>query len=148
MRRFLFLMATVLLLLPVTNSHGFSAKGQDCAECHKLSKDEAAALLKEVNPNLKVLDIKASPVAGTWEVDVDAGGRKMPLYVDFSKQHLISSQVIISLRDKRNLAQERMEELNKVVLTKEDVTQIPLENALAMGDKDAKHKVIVFSDPD
>lgn len=147
MRRFFFFMAALFLLLPVTNSHGFSAKGQDCAKCHKLSKDDAAALLKDLIPNLKVLDIKTSPVAGTWEVDVDAGGRKMPLYVDFSKQHLIS-QVIISLKDKRNLAQERYEELNKVVLAKEDVAKIPVDDALAMGDKDAKHKVIVFSDPD
>jgi hypothetical protein len=29
-----------------------------------------------------------------------------------------------------------------------DVSQIPLDNALVMGDKDAKHRVIVFSDPD
>lgn len=147
MRRLFFLVAAIALLLPVTSSHGFSAKGQDCAECHKLSKDDAAVLLKDLIPNLKVLDIRTSPVAGTWEVDVEAGGRKMPVYVDFSKQHLIS-QVIFSLKDKRNLAQERYEELNKIVLTKEDVTKIPLDDALALGDKDAKHKVIVFSDPD
>lgn len=128
-------------------SHGFKAKGQDCSKCHSLSKEDALLLFKDLIPNAKILAISASPVAGMWEVDVDAGGRKMPMYVDFSKKHLFSGAVIV-ISEKRNISQERMEELNKIVLSKNDVSQIPLGDTIVVGNKDAKHKVIVFSDPD
>ena len=85
---------------------------------------------------------KTIPVKGLWEVDIDAAGKKGPLYVDFSKKYLISGAVV-SIKDKKNLTQERLTELNKV-----DVSKIPLDDALVMGDKDAKHRVIVFDDPD
>jgi thiol:disulfide interchange protein DsbC len=123
-------------------SYGFSEKGQDCSKCHTLSKDEASTLLKDMVPNLKVMDIKTIPVKGMWEVDIDPGGKKGLLYVDFSKKYLISGAVV-SIKDKKNLTQERLTEINKV-----DVSKIPLDDALVMGDRDAKHLVIVFSDPD
>jgi thiol:disulfide interchange protein DsbC len=50
---------------------------------------------------------------------------------------------LISIVDKKNLTQERLTELNKV-----DVSQIPLDDALVMGDQNARIRVIVFSDPD
>lgn len=136
-----------LLLLPVSYSYGFTAKGQDCSKCHTLSKDEALILFKDLIPNSKILEISTSPVAGMWEVDVDAGGRKMPMYVDFSKKHLFSG-ALIAISEKKNISQDRMEELNKIVLSRNDVSQIPLGDTLVVGNKDAKHKVIVFSDPD
>ncbi|MDP2754294.1 MAG: DsbC family protein [Nitrospirota bacterium] len=98
--------------------------------------------MKDLIPNLKVLDIKTSPVKGIWEVDIEAGGKKGLLYVDFSKKYLISGAVV-SIKDKENLTQERLTEINKV-----DVSKIPLDDALVMGNKDAKHRVIVFDDPD
>lgn len=137
----------VALLLPLSYAHGFSTKGQDCSKCHTLTKDDAAALLKDVIQNVKVLDVRVIPVKGMWEVDIEAGGRKAPLYVHFSKKYLLSGS-LVNIAEKKNLTQERAEELNKVVLTKDDVSKIPLADALVMGEKNAKHKVIVFDDPD
>ena len=131
-----------LLLLPVSYSYGFSEKGQDCSKCHTLTKDEAATLLKDIGQGLKVLEILMSPIKGMWEVDVDAGGKKGLVYVDFSKKYLVSGS-IISLKGKTNLTDDRFAELTKV-----DVSQIPLDDALVMGEKDAKYKVVVFDDPD
>jgi thiol:disulfide interchange protein DsbC len=128
--------------LPVSYSYGFSEKGQDCSKCHTLTKDEAATLLKDIGPGIKVLEILMSPVKGMWEVDVDAGGKKGLVYVDFSKKYLVSGS-IIALQGKVNLTDDRFSELNKV-----DVSQIPLDDALVMGEKDAKYKVVVFDDPD
>jgi len=45
--------------------------------------------------------------------------------------------------EKKNLTQERLEELRKI-----DVSQIPLNDALVLGDQKARIKVISFSDPD
>jgi len=147
MRKIFFAVAVVLLLLPASRSYAFSEKGKDCAKCHTLGKDEAATLLKDIIPNPKILDISTSPMKAMWEVDVDSQGRKGIVYVDFSKRYVMSG-ALIDLREKRNLTQEKTEELNKVVLSKDDVSKIPVEDALVMGDKDAKHKVIVFDDPE
>lgn len=147
MRKIFFLVAAVFLFLPVSYSYGFGEKGQDCTKCHTLSKDEASTLLKDMIPNLKVLDVFTSPVKGFWEVDLEANNRKGLVYVDFSKKYLISG-AIISIKEKKNLSQERSEELTKVVLSRDDVAKIPLDDAVVMGDKAARHKVIVFDDPD
>lgn len=142
MRKIFFsVLVTVLFLLPLS-SYGFSEKGQECSKCHTLTKDEATVLLKDLIPNLKIIEIRESPVKGMWEVDVEAGGRKGPTYVDFSKKHFFAGS-IIEIKDKRNLTQERLVDLTKV-----DVSQIPLDDALLLGEKDAKHKLIVFDDPD
>jgi thiol:disulfide interchange protein DsbC len=140
MRKLLFFSVLALLFLPLSYSYGFSEKGQDCSKCHTLSKDEAAELLKEFG-QVKILEVTASPVKSMWEVDVEAGGKKIPVYVDFSKKFMISG-AIVSIKEKKNLTQERLTEINKV-----DVAQIPLDDALIMGDKKAKHKIIVFDDP-
>ncbi len=141
MRKIVFSVVIAVLLLPLSYSYGFSEKGQDCSKCHTLSKEEATALLKDLAPNLTVLDVVMAPVKGVWEVDIETGGKKMPVYVDFSKKYLISGAVV-SIKDKKNLSQDRLTELNKV-----DVSKIPLDDALVMGDKEAKHKIIVFDDP-
>jgi len=142
MYKMLLSLVVTVLLLPVSYSYGFSAQGEDCSKCHTLTKDDAATLLKDLIPNVKVLEVRVVPVKGMWEVDIESGGKKGPLYVDFSKKYLVSGS-IVNIKDKKNLTQERHEELNRV-----DVSQIPLGDALVMGDKSAKHKVIVFDDPD
>ena len=108
----------------------------------KLTKEDATNLLKEIIPDVKIIEIRPAQVKGLWEIAVEAKGQKGIVYVDFSKKHLILGS-IIDLKTKTNLTQERSIELNKI-----DVSQIPLGDALVMGDKDAKYRVIVFDDPD
>ncbi len=124
------------------NSYAFETKGQECSKCHMLSKDQAGDLLKDVIPDVVVLDVRNSPVKGVWEVDFESRGRKAIVYVDFSKKHFFSG-ALVSVGEKKNLTQERMIELNRV-----DVSQIPLQDALVMGDEKARIRVIVFTDPD
>ena len=128
--------------LPAGYSYGFETKGQECSKCHTLNKDEAKDLLKNVIPDVIILDVRLSPVKGVWEVDLESRGRKAIVYVDFLKKHFFSG-ALVSIAEKRNLTQERSVELNKV-----DVSQIPLEDALVMGDQKARIRVIVFTDPD
>jgi len=131
-----------LLLIPIGYSYGFETRGQECSKCHTLNKDEARDLLKSVIPDVGILDVRPGPVKGFWEVYLESRGQKGIVYVDFLKKHFFSG-ALISLGDKKNLTQERLIELNRV-----DVSQIPLDDALVMGDQKAKIRVIVFTDPD
>jgi len=142
MRKLLFSVVMALLLLPASYSYGFSEKGQDCSKCHTLTKDEATTLMKSFGQEVKVLEVLTGPIKGMWEVDVETGGKKGLVYIDFSKKYLVSGS-IISIKERTNITQDRFTELTRV-----EVSQIPLDDALVMGEKDANYKVVVFDDPD
>jgi len=142
MKKILFSVLSIFLLLLLLHSYSFSETEKDRSESLDLSVDEASTLLKELDPNIKILGVSKSPVEGLWEVAVEAGNRKSIVYIDSSKKYLLSG-ALISIKGKKNLTQERLTELSKV-----DVSQIPLDDAIVMGDKDAKYRVIVFDDPE
>ncbi len=142
MKRLLFTGLVLSWLLPGAYSYGFEKMGQDCSRCHTLSHQEARDLLKDIWPDVKMLDIRLSPSKGFWELSLESGGKKGLIYVDFSKKYLMMGS-IISIKERKNLTQERLSELDKV-----DVSQIPLDDALVMGNPKAKSRVIVFHDPD
>jgi thiol:disulfide interchange protein DsbC len=123
-------------------SYGFETRGQDCSKCHTLTGPEAKNLLNTLYPDVKVIEIGVSPLKAAWEVFIELGNNKGIVYIDFSKKHMVLGS-IISIKEKRNLTQERFAELNKV-----DVSQIPLSEALVLGDEQARIRVIVFTDPD
>jgi thiol:disulfide interchange protein DsbC len=103
---------------------------------------EALSALKEIIPEVKVLEVNTTPIQGLFEVAVESKGKKGILYLDSSRKYLISGS-IIDIATKQNLTQERSAEINKV-----NVAEIPLDDALVMGDKNALKRVIVFTDPD
>jgi thiol:disulfide interchange protein DsbC len=143
MRKTSFLVFLLLIcLFPASHSLCFEGKGQDCSKCHTLSSDDARDLLKGVIPDIKIISVELSPTQGLWGVYLESGGRKGLIYVDFAKKHFFMGS-LISIGERKNLTQERLEELNKV-----DVSQIPLTDALVLGDQKAKIRVISFHDPD
>ena len=103
---------------------------------------EALNALKDIIPEVKVLEVHATPIQGLFEVAIESKGKKGIIYLDSSGKYLISGS-IIDIATKQNLTQERSAEINKV-----NVAEIPLDDALVMGDKNALKKVIVFTDPD
>jgi len=129
-------------LIPMGFSYGFETRGQECSRCHTLNKEEARDLLKSMIPDVGILEVRPGPVKGFSEVYLESRGQKGIVYVDFLKKHFFSG-ALISLGEKKNLTQERLIELNRV-----DVSQIPLDDALVMGDQKARIRVIVFTDPD
>ena len=135
--RFAIAVAAILIAL----SAGFCFAAEKAAAATP-TKEEVATLLKDLAPDLKVLEIRESPVKGLWEVSIQSGERKGLLYLDSSKKYIIQG-AIFELSTKTNLTQDKLNELNKV-----DVSKIPLDDALVLGDKDAKYRVIVFDDPD
>lgn len=131
-----------LLIMPPGKAFCFPVKDQDCSRCHSLKKDEADAMLKVVNKNIKVLSVSRSAAKYLWEVAYESEGKKGLVYIDLPKKHLISGTVL-ELQSKKNLTQEKLSEINRV-----NVSQIPLKDAIVMGDKRAKQKIIVFTDPE
>ena len=99
-------------------------------------------MLKPFAPDVKILDIKKSPLVGLWEIAIESGAKKNVVYLDYSKKVLILGN-LIDTKTKTNYYKESFDSINKI-----DVSQIPLGNALVMGDKGAKHKIIVFDDPE
>jgi len=118
---------------------------KDCMECHSLSKQDASGMLQKLNAgHIKVMDIQMSPVRGLWEVSVDDKGQRGVLYIDFSKNYIISGS-IIAVDQRIDITRQRMDELQRN--RKIDVSKIPLHDAIVMGNPNAAKKVVMFTDP-
>jgi thiol:disulfide interchange protein DsbC len=131
-----------LLLSGQTMAYAFAPGDQDCLKCHTLSNEQATKTLSEMIPDIKVLKVAPSDVKGLWEISLETGGRKLIVYLDYSGKHLVAGNLFL-IQTKTNLTQEKLQDLTRV-----DISQIPLKDALVMGDKNAKYKVVVFDDPD
>ncbi len=138
----LFFIVVFLVFSGYEMAHAFAKMDQECSKCHTLGSEQAKKTLSGMIPDAKVLDIKPSNISGLWEIVVETGGKKVVVYLDYAGKNLIAGN-LFSLQTRTNLTQERMQEINKI-----DVSQIPLDDALLMGEKDAKYKVIVLDDPD
>ncbi|MCK4739236.1 MAG: DsbC family protein [Deltaproteobacteria bacterium] len=109
----------------------------ECMECHTLTKEEAGKILKVESMGATVDEVKMSPVKGLWQIGFEQGGKKGAVYLSFDKEYFFQAQFIpVS-------AIGEAPELRKI-----DVSSIPLGDAIVMGDKNAKHKIIVFDDPE
>lgn len=145
MRKSLYILValTVVLFCRYENAFAFATGAdQECSKCHTLNADQAGEVIKPFAPDVKVLNVLPGPIKGIWEVDFESGGKKIVVYLDFSKKILIAGN-LIDTKTKVNYSKESFDKLNKI-----DVSQIPLDNALVMGSKDATHKIIVFDDPE
>jgi thiol:disulfide interchange protein DsbC len=136
MRKFLIVLLAAITIIALNTPNVFGTE-----ESAKLTNEDAQNALKEVISDVKILDIRPAQIKGLWEIVIETKGRKGIVYIDFSKKYVISGS-IIDLKTKANVTQDRYTEINKV-----DVSKIPLDDALVMGDKDAKYRVIVFDDP-
>lgn len=129
-------------MLNVPLSYGSSDADHDCTKCHKLTSDEAQSIIQGGIPASKVLEINPGPVKGVWEIVFEVRGQKGIVYVGLSKELLIDGH-IINLKARADLTGERLANLNRI-----DISKIPLDGAMVMGDANAPKKVIVFTDPD
>ena len=70
-----------------------AGSARECAECHKLTKEEAGKVLGKIAQN--VVDVAPGPFPGVWEVDVVQNGKTYPLYLDYSLKYLFNGQFMI-----------------------------------------------------
>lgn len=122
---------------------GTEGCGSDCASCHKITKEEASALVSELDRSLTVDEVAPAPIRGLYQLMLKKDGNLATVvYVDFSKKHLIAGN-IIDVSSKRNLTQRSFEEALVV-----DVKKIPVQNAVVMGNPKGTKNLYVFSDPE
>lgn len=137
------LVMTVVLLAGALPALAFTADGcgvGTCSSCHSLTPQEASKILGNLVD--KVGRVEFAEVPGMWLVEIEKGPNRLPVYIDFSKKYVISGSVI-RLADRGDVTQERHAQINKV-----DMSRIPLDDALLLGRRDAKIKVVVFTDPE
>jgi thiol:disulfide interchange protein DsbC len=111
-----------------------------CADCHTLDAQEASSILGNLVDG--VHEVKFADVPGFWVVEIEKDLQRFPVFIDFSKNYLVSGNVI-RLSDMSNMTQKYHADMNKV-----DVSKIPLDDALLLGSPSAGTKVIVFTDPE
>jgi len=137
MKRFSLLIIGCLIVLLPFSSYAFKLEqGQDCMDCHKLTTKDVEAIIEKAVPGGKIVDIKASPIKGVWEIDVQRGEQRGAVLLDFSKKFLIGQMIPVDQLGKQPPARNV------------DVSKIPLTDAVRLGSAKAKKKVIVFTDPD
>lgn len=145
MRKCILFFAVSILGLWVSSADVFAFDpkgGQECIKCHTLNADSAKEVLSGVIPDIRIIEVLQAPISGMWEIAFEAGGKKSLIYIDYSKKKVFLGN-ILDLASRKNYTKERFDQINKL-----DLSAFPFENALVMGDKDAKYRVVVFDDPD
>jgi len=139
------LLAALCALLPflcASAAWAFPSKDQNCSKCYSLTKEEALAILKAFTAKVTILSVSRSKASYLWEVSYESDGKKGLVYLDLPKKYLLFG-TLFGIQNRENLTQARFSELNTV-----NVSRIPLGDALIVGDRKAKKKIIVFTDPD
>ncbi len=107
----------------------------ECRECHRLTADEAAALLGSRAD--RVLRVEFSEVPGMWVLEAEKAGRRQLLYLPYSRSHVFTSPP-------QALARTPSAPRDTARI---DPARIPLDDALVLGRREAPRRVIVFTDP-
>lgn len=104
-----------------------------------MTREQAADLLKGIQG--EVVSVEPAEIPGLYQVALRTQGRVLPLYLDTSGAYLFTGN-IIRITDRKNLTEEHFRALNPV-----DLSTIPTDDAIILGNPDAGQKVLVFTDP-
>jgi thiol:disulfide interchange protein DsbC len=111
------------------------------ANSFALTREEATNVLKDmIKVDFKVLEVREAPLEGFWEVVTEVGQEKTIVYIHKDLRFVIHGQ-ILDRQAKKNLTVERLKELRTV-----DVSKLPLENAIPMGE--GERRLYIFTDPE
>ena len=89
-----FVVIALSFFLPNGKTYAFGGCEENCQKCHSLEQKEVHGILEKMKaPDVKVLDIKMSPVRGLWEVSVEDKGNRGVLYVGFSKKYIMPGPI-------------------------------------------------------
>jgi thiol:disulfide interchange protein DsbC len=76
----------------------------------KVSTSEVQKALSGILGNAKVVSVSNAPISGLYEVVIESGGRKVPIYVDCNLKYLVNGE-IIDINKKVSLTRERFQAL-------------------------------------
>ncbi|MDQ6968776.1 MAG: DsbC family protein [Mariprofundaceae bacterium] len=95
--------------------------------------------IRKALPTVPIIAIKKSPMQGLYELQV---GNQI-LYSDASGRYLMRGGHILDMQAKRDLTQQRLEDINRV-----DWSSLPLDKAIISGDKKSNTSIAIFTDPE
>ncbi|MBJ6727434.1 DsbC family protein [Geomesophilobacter sediminis] len=139
--RLLVVLCVISLGSPAFAMNSGSGCGGECASCHSLSNQEAAALLKDLG---QVKAVKPAQVRGLFEVEVERNGQTGVVFVDYGKKNLIAGQIfdIATLKPAGPAAEPRKK------VERLDPNLVPTKDSLLMGNPNGKKRLFVFTDPE
>jgi thiol:disulfide interchange protein DsbC len=114
----------------------------DCTACHKVTKTEVQELFTTIDPAATVEDVSPAPARGLYQITLKKNGVLQIMYLDFSKNYLLAGQ-LIDIKNKRDVTRQSVEAATVIT-----VADIPLDNALVMGNPKGKKVLYLFSDPE
>ena len=129
----------LLLIILFSTMPAYAANNDPDSTGPQLTKEAAIAALKGIQG--EVLTVDPSEVPGLFLVTMRMQGKTVPIYLDGSGSYLFTGN-IIRLKDRKNLTEAHYQRLNPV-----DVSTIPLDDALIVGNPEAAQRIIVFTDP-
>lgn len=132
-----------MLFLSTVN---LSAGADNGAECLTISREKIAAALKKMNAQaVEIVGVKKSPLNGICEIEVNNKGSAGVFYTDTALNYLIFG----TLFDAKNVVNLTAVSIQKRQDQKRiDLAKIAVNEKLAIGEKGATKKVIIFTDPD
>lgn len=143
------LMLITLIILNAVTAFAFAPDGtknpNDCTACHKATKAEVQDSINKMDNTVIVEDISYAPMKGFYQIVASGTKSKGIAYIDFSLRYLFYGN-LFDVKENDNLTSKAL--LKSMEAKPIDVSKIPLENALVLGNAAAKNTLYVFSDPD
>lgn len=103
---------------------------------------EIRQAVQALAPEVKIVSIAKTPLAGLHEVVVDGARGPVVIYVSAQGDYVLAGE-LIDVKGRRNLTAERMDRLTAVKFD-----SLPLKQAIKVVRGDGRRKMAVFSDPD
>ena len=117
--------------------------GGACNACHTLTVKDAGDLLKKIGVTVK--SVKDAPAKGLFELLVEKDNKQGILFIDYGKKHLMQG-MIVSLETMQPVSSQDLPQTKQI--TSVDVSKIPVDKAVVIGNPKGSKKIYVFTDPD
>lgn len=124
---------------PATETASTTAKAAGVPEADRKAIEAAVLDLLPAGSGAKVEEIRPAPIPGLYEVRV----AQHLLYVDAKGEFAFVEANLLDLKSKRNLTQERQDELMKVDFKKD----LPLDKAIKQVYGKGERVLAIFEDP-
>jgi thiol:disulfide interchange protein DsbC len=119
--------------------------GGACNVCHTLTEKDAGDLLKNIGVTVK--SVKDAPAKGLFELLVEKDNKQGIVFIDYGKKHLMQG-MIVSLDTLQPVSAHAQDLPQPKQVTTVDVSKIPVDTAVVMGNPKGSKKLYVFTDPD
>lgn len=142
------LLAAFAVSIIVTSPSFAMAKegcGGACNVCHSLTEKDAGELLKNIGVTVK--SVKEAPARGLFELLVEKDNKQGIIFIDYGKKHLMQG-MIVSIETLQPVSSHSQDLPQSKQVTSVDVSKIPADKAVVMGNPKGSKKLYVFTDPD